>query len=139
MKEQGPPEKETGSTRVRIGPWTAAARRHFVPAEDCAACAPLTTWLLFALWVLNAADFTLTANALSLGIADEANRVMAFFLDAGLGYAFVFKIGVVTAGVLALWLLRRRRVTLVATAALAFAYALVVVYQLAIYWRVVML
>ena len=118
---------------------TAAGRRSLIPAEDCAACAPLTTWLLVALWVLNVADFALTANALALGIADEANRVMGFFLDAGLGHAFAFKIGVVTAGVLALWLLRRRRVTLVATTALVLAYALVVVYQLAIYWRVVML
>lgn len=117
----------------------APRRRRLVPAEDCAACAPLTTWLLFALWVLNVADFVLTANALALGIADEANRVMGYFLEAGLGQAFVFKIGVVSAGVLGLWLLRRRRVTLVASAALTGAYALVVVYQLAVYWRVVML
>ncbi len=117
----------------------AAGRRRAVSAEDCAACAPLTTWLLFALWVLNVADFVLTTNALALGIADEANRVMGYFLEVGTGHAFAFKIGVVSAGVLGLWLLRRRRVTLVASAALTTAYALVVAYQLAVYWRVVML
>lgn len=118
---------------------SASAWPRVVPVEDCAACASLTTWLLFALWVLNVADFVLTTNALASGIADEANRVMGYFLEVGLVQAFVFKVGVVSAGVLGLWLLRRRRVTLVASAALTTAYGLVVLYQLAVYWRVVML
>ena len=61
---------------------------------------------------------------------------MAYFLDAGLLPAFLFKMGVVTAGIAALWLLRRWRIALIAAAALTMVYAFVVAYQLAIIWQV---
>jgi hypothetical protein len=89
----------------------------------------LVFWLLLALWVFNIADLVLTRQALSLGMAREANRVMAYFLQAGLVPALLFKVGVVTLGAALLWRLRRRAATLVVTTALASTYALVVLYQ----------
>jgi Domain of unknown function (DUF5658) len=89
----------------------------------------LVFWLLLALWVFNIADLVLTRRALSLGMAREANHVMAYFLAAGLLPAVIFKVGIVTLGALLLWCLRRHAATLMVAAALASAYALVVVYQ----------
>jgi hypothetical protein len=121
-----------------------AARAYAVAArEDECACpgrqawhvrqgvarANLVFWLLLALWVFNIADLVLTRRALSLGVAREANHVMAYFLAAGLLPAVIFKVGIVTLGVLLLWRLRRHAATLMVTAGLASAYALVVVYQ----------
>ena len=89
----------------------------------------LVFWLLLALWVFNIADLILTRRAISLGMAREANRVMAYFLEAGLVPALMFKVGIVTLGALLLWRLRRHAATLVVTTALASTYALVVLYQ----------
>lgn len=104
-------------------------------AAECIGCAQPLRWLLLALWVLNVLDLLLTRDALARGVAEEANKVMSFFMNAGPGVAVVFKIGVVSAGVLFLWLLRRYRATLVATALVTVFYACVVVYQLVWLWR----
>jgi hypothetical protein len=85
--------------------------------------------VLALLWLLNVADLLLTTHALRLGVAEEANRLMAFFLEAGPLPAAAFKIGLVTAGVLVLWLLRRHRTTLVMASLAAGFYAVVVAYQ----------
>ncbi len=114
----------------------AVAERRFAPARDCPSCVVRTTWLLVAVWALNLADFALTAHVLDRGVAREGNALMAYFLDAGLLPAFLFKMGIVTAGIAALWLLRRWRTTLIAAAALTMVYAFVVAYQLAIIWQV---
>lgn len=96
----------------------------------CAACAQPLRWLLLALWTLNLLDLLLTRDALARGVAEEANRLMGFFMAAGPVAAVLFKVGVVTAGIVCLWLLRRHRVTLVATAFVTVFYASVVTYEL---------
>ena len=111
-------------------------RSALLPAPDCERCGRPLGWLLFALWVLNVMDLTLTSQAISSGLATESNRVMAYFLDAGPLQAALFKLGVVSAGVGVLWLLRRYRVTLVATTALAVVFAFVVLYQVVHLWQV---
>jgi hypothetical protein len=111
-------------------------RTRLQPAHECAGCIARTTWFLIAVWALNLADFVLTARVLQQGVATEGNVLMAHFLDAGLLPAFLFKMGVVTIGLGALWLLRRWRMTLVAATALTAVYTFVVAYQLAIIWQV---
>ena len=111
-------------------------RSAFLPAPDCEGCVRPLGWLLFALWVLNVMDLTLTSQAISSGMATESNRVMAYFLHAGPLQAALFKLGVVSAGVGVLWLLRRHRVTLVATTALTVVFGLVVLYQVVHLWQV---
>jgi len=111
-------------------------RSALLPAQDCERCGRPLGWLLFALWVFNVMDLTLTSQAISSGLATESNRVMAYFLHAGPLQAALFKLGVVSAGVGVLWLLRRYRVTLVATTALAVVFALVVLYQVVHLWQV---
>jgi hypothetical protein len=110
------------------------ARDHTVTrtgrAADCAICARPLAALLLVLWLLNILDWMLTRHALARGVAEEANHIMDFFIQAGPTTAVVFKVGVVSAGVLCLWLLRRYRATLVATALVTVFYACVVVYQL---------
>ena len=53
--------------------------------------------LLALLFVLNLADAVLTAVAMQLPGFTELNPIMSFFLDLGLGYFFLFKIGVICA------------------------------------------
>jgi hypothetical protein len=86
-------------------------------------------WLLAALWLLNLADLLLTRQALAGGVAQEANQVMGFFISAGPLAAVAFKVGVVTLGVVSLWLLRRHRIVPVATALATGFYAVVVAYE----------
>ena len=105
-------------------------RRSVLRQPDCLGCARPLGWVLLALWLLNAADLLLTREALSLGIAKEANGVMSFFLAAGPLPAMLFKLGVATAGAACLWWLRRYRVTLVAAGALTLVLGLVVLYQI---------
>ena len=89
----------------------------------------LLFWLLLELWVLNAADLLLTRYSLWLGFATESNGVMAYFLHEGTLTATVFKIGIVSVGVLLLWRLRRRPSALIAALALTAVFAAVVAYQ----------
>jgi hypothetical protein len=86
-------------------------------------------FLLAELWLLNIADLALTKYAIWLGFASESNGVMGFFLRAGTVPAAVFKVGIVTVGVLALWCLRRHRVAFLAAILLTAAFAAVVAYQ----------
>jgi Domain of unknown function (DUF5658) len=87
-------------------------------------------WLLAALWLLNVADLLLTRDALARGMAQEANQVMGFFISTGPLAAAAFKVGVVTAGVISLWLLRRHRIVLRATVLVTGFYGAVVAYEL---------
>ncbi len=89
----------------------------------------LLFWLLLELWVLNAADLLLTRYALWLGFATESNGVMAYFLHEGTLTATVFKIGMVSVGVLVLWRVRRRPAALYAAVLLTGVFAAVVAYQ----------
>jgi hypothetical protein len=86
-------------------------------------------WVLVELWVLNVADLALTSYGIWLGFATEANDVMRFLLHQGTFTAAVFKIGIVTAGALLLWRLRRYRTALVAAVTLTGVFAAVVAYQ----------
>jgi len=86
-------------------------------------------WLLVALWVLNIADLALTSYGIWLGFATEANGVMRYFLHQGTATAAVFKIGLITVGVLLLWRLRRYRSALFAAILLTGVFAAVVAYQ----------
>lgn len=85
--------------------------------------------LLVALCALNVADFALTRYSLWLGFATESNGVMDFFFQQSDVAAAVFKLGIVTGGAAALWLLRRHRAALVAAVMLAGVFAAVVAYQ----------
>jgi len=91
----------------------------------------LVFWLLLGLWVLNVADLLLTHYVLWLGFATESNGVMAFVLREGTLTATVFKLGIVTVGVLVLWRVRDRPVVPVVAALLAAFFAAVVAYQAA--------
>ena len=104
-------------------PRPGSLARHGVSGEQ------LLFWLLLELWVLNAADLLLTRYSLWLGFATGSNGVMAYFLHEGTLTATVFKIGIVSVGVLALWRLRRRPTALVAALALTAIFAAVVAYQ----------
>ena len=86
-------------------------------------------WLLVALWLLNVADLTLTSYGIWLGFASESNGVMRYFLHQGTVTAAVFKVGLITAGALVLWRLRRYRSALIAAVLLAGVFAAVVSYQ----------
>ena len=91
----------------------------------------LLFWLLLALWMLNVADLLLTHYVLWLGFATEENGVMRYFLHEGTLTATVFKIGMVSIGVLLLWRLRRRPTALAAAVLLTGVLAAVVAYQAA--------
>jgi hypothetical protein len=91
----------------------------------------LLFWLLLELWVLNAADLLLTHYVLWLGFATESNGIMRYFLHEGTLTATVFKIGMVSIGVLLLWRLRRRPTALAAAVLLTGVFAAVVAYQAA--------
>jgi hypothetical protein len=86
-------------------------------------------WLLVALWLLNIADLSLTSYGIWLGFASESNGVMRYFLHQGTATAAVFKIGLITAGVLLLWRVRRYRSALIAAVLLSAVFAAVVAYQ----------
>jgi hypothetical protein len=64
-----------------------------------------------------------------LGFATESNGVMAYFLHEGTLTATVFKIGVVSVGVLLLWRVRHRPAALFAAVLLTGVFAAVVAYQ----------
>jgi len=85
--------------------------------------------LLVALCVLNVADFALTRYSLWLGFATESNGVMDFFFQQSDVAAAAFKLGIVTGGAVALWLLQRYRAALLAAVLLAGVFAAVVTYQ----------
>lgn len=94
----------------------------------------LVVWLLLAVWVFNVADFVLTADALRAGRAEELNPLMDALFGLGLLPVALYKIGVVTAGVIALWLLRRHRAVLYAATALATLLGGIVVYHIYGLW-----
>jgi hypothetical protein len=89
-------------------------------------------YLLVGLWLLNVADLLLTKHALGIGFATESNDVMRYFLHVGTFTASVFKVGIVTVGVLVLWRLRRYRAAIFAAVLLAGVFAAVVAYQ--VFW-----
>lgn len=91
----------------------------------------LLFWLLLELWVLNVADLLLTHYAMWLGFATESNGVMRYFLHEGTLTAVVFKIGIVSVGVLVLWRVRRRPAALTGALLLTAVFAAVVAYQAA--------
>jgi hypothetical protein len=89
----------------------------------------LLAWLLIILWTANLGDLILTLRAVARGRATEVNRLMSVFLDAGSFPAALFKIGVVSAAVAFLWLLRRRRAVLPAAATLTLLFVALVAYE----------
>jgi hypothetical protein len=91
-------------------------------------------WLLVAVWLFNAADLVLTVDALNAGRAEELNPFMDALFAWGLGPVVLYKIGVVSAGLLSLWLLRRHRIVLYTAAALAVVFGLLVVYHTVGLW-----
>ncbi|HJW74526.1 MAG TPA: DUF5658 family protein [Thermoleophilia bacterium] len=113
-----------------------------LPDGDCL-CPGKTNWLvsrgikprpvlvaaLIALWLLNLWDLVLTRHALQSGLASEANSLMNALLGVGWLPAIVFKIGVVSLGVVVLWKYRHHRLAVSATVALMVFYCFVVLYQ----------
>ena len=126
-------------------PFQRGFARSYVAAladNDCL-CPGRTSWLvahgikprpvvvaaLAALWLLNLWDLLLTRHALDSGMASEANGVMNFLIGMGWLPAVLFKVGVVSAGVLVLWRYRHHRLAATSTVGLAIFYGLVVLYQ----------
>lgn len=126
-------------------PFERGFARSYVAAladNDCL-CPGRTNWLvshgvrprpvliaaLTALWMLNLMDLLLTHRALQSGLASEANGLMNFLLGLGWLPAIVFKVGVVTLGVVVLWRYRHQRLALVSAVGLTLFYCLVVLYQ----------
>jgi len=105
------------------------ARRRYVPPPLGPFGRRVLLTLLVALCVLNVADFALTRYSLWLGFATESNSVMDFFFRRSDVAAAVFKLGVVTGGAVALWVLRRYRAALIGAVFLAAVFAAVVTYQ----------
>lgn len=66
--------------------------------------------LLVALMALNLLDAVMTLWAVRLGVATEANPVMAMALDLGEPVFLLAKIGVVGIGCAVLWAARHRRI-----------------------------
>jgi hypothetical protein len=87
--------------------------------------------LLAEVWLLNVADLLLTRYVLRLGFATESNVVMDYFIRQGHFAAGAFKMGIVTVGVLLLWLLRRRAGVMLGAVLLTGVFAAVVAYQAA--------
>jgi hypothetical protein len=90
---------------------------------------PVLVAALAALWLLNLGDLLLTHRALQSGMAAEANAMMGFLLGLGWLPAILFKVGVVSAGVLVLWRYRHHRLALNSALALTLFYSCVVLYQ----------
>jgi hypothetical protein len=105
-----------------------------VTADSARRWSSVVVWLLAAVWVFNAADLLFTADALRAGRAEELNPFMDALFSWGLVPAALYKIGVVTAGIVALWLLRSHKVVLFAAASLAVALGAVVVYHVIGLW-----
>lgn len=89
----------------------------------------LLVLLLAEVWLLNLADLLLTRYVLRLGFATESNVVMGYFIRQGHFAAGAFKLGIVTLGVVLLWLLRRRAGVVLGAVLLAGVFAAVVAYQ----------
>jgi hypothetical protein len=129
----------------RVAPYTPALARQFIAATADHLCCcpggapwsvrrglvrtPLLSWLLATLWLANLCDLLLTTRAVALGRATEANGLMSYFLHVGSLTAGVFKVGLVTLAVVALWRLRRRGVVLWVAAALTIVLVAVVCYE----------
>lgn len=105
-----------------------------VTSDSARQWSSVVVWLLVAVWVFNAADLLFTADALRTGRAEELNPFMDALFSWGLVPVALYKIGVVTAGIVALWLLRSHKVVLYAAASLAVALGAVVVYHVIGLW-----
>jgi Domain of unknown function (DUF5658) len=90
---------------------------------------PVVVAALAALWILNLWDLLLTRHALQSGLATEANSLMNLLLGLGWLPAIVFKVGVVTVGVVVLWRYRHHRLAVTSAVSLTLFYGLVVLYQ----------
>ncbi len=95
----------------------------------CPSRTRLLAWLLLLLWVANLCDLALTLCATTFRRAGEANPLMDALLRwSPVGAAF-FKICLVAAVLLVLWLIRGRRVVLPLAMALDAAFIALVVYE----------
>lgn len=103
--------------------------RRYIPPPLGEAGQRVLLVLLVELSLLNVADFVLTSYAMWLGFATESNGIMDFLFKQSDVAAAVFKLGMVTGGAVALWLLRRYRAALLAGALLTAVFAAVVAYQ----------
>lgn len=89
-------------------------------------------WLWFVLaivLVFNFIDASLTLLAVHVGIAEEANPIMAAILSLGSVPFVVTKIGLVSLGVAMLWRMRRRPLAVFGSFAALCAYAFVMGYH----------
>ncbi|RJQ56321.1 MAG: hypothetical protein C4521_00660 [Actinobacteria bacterium] len=85
--------------------------------------------LLAAVNVMNALDLLLTHRALDAGLR-EANPVIGLILDSNYAAGILFKLGLVGAATLTVWMLRRYRAALVAAILGVTMYGLLIVYHL---------
>ena len=90
---------------------------------------PVVLSLLVLGNLLSLVDLMLTNVALSLG-ATEVNPFMLYFLEMGTTEAAVVKCGVLVVASAGIWLMRRRRVALLAAPLFVAVYTTVVIYEL---------
>lgn len=91
---------------------------------------------VLALSVLNSLDAAFTATFVRLGMASEANPLMAVLIASSPPLFVGVKLVLVNGGALCLWLLRQSRVARIALRTCVLAYAAVVAYHLSFVGRV---
>jgi hypothetical protein len=106
--------------------WSAGSA---APLSRDAVRSRVTFWLLLGLWSFNICDFLLTREAMAMGRATEANGFMNYLFSLGPASALVFKLAVVSVGVLVLWRLRAHHAVLLTAALLAAVFGTLVLYQ----------
>lgn len=84
---------------------------------------------LALLLLCNLADWALTVDALSMGIAREGNPIGAAMLAQGPLFGFALKVGVVGAACAVLWLLRGRQWAVTMATVCAAVYVFIVVWH----------
>ncbi len=93
---------------------------------------PILRVVVVALVILNLLDAVFTLTWVQLGVATEANVLLADVLDASAVAFMVVKLGLVSLGVELLWRQRRRRLAVVGLLLCFVTYNALLVYHLGI-------
>ncbi len=101
----------------------APAEPRGFPAADTLVAPRVQLWLLGVLFALNAVDALMTLLAVRLGVATEANPIMAAALEVGEPMFLASKMIIVGLGCLVLWLARRRRIAQIGACVCVAAYS----------------
>ncbi len=123
-------ERRSGFERRRshgVSPFAAAIEQPLLRLRDDPR---QFAQLLVLINLLSVLDLSLTLLVLRLG-ASELNPLMAYLLELGPATAATFKVSIVGAATVGLWLLRRYRSALAAAVVLLAVYGALVLFELA--------